>query len=191
MKCLPNNCYYKIEIHITERDLLIILILSYELIVFCENFQVIKKFLNFKRFIHLCPQKKSFWTQEPSGRNVNIGQYVFNSNLKCWILQNVMLYFVCLNVKARLLYYKANLILSLSTCQRTRQNVFEYLLSNNLKIRKESPNSSLEEKPRMLPQPPPPSEREKGKKRKKKTQQKRILPSTPVDRHPQSYLKYQ
>ena len=66
-----------------------------------------------------------------------------------------MLYFVCeimlklcvLNVKARLLYYKANLILSLSTCQRTRQNVFEYLLSNNLKIRKESPNSSLKEKP--------------------------------------------
>ena len=104
-----------------------------------------------------------------------------------------MLYFVCeimlklcvLNVKARLLYYKANLILSLSTCQRTRQNVFEYLLSNNLKIRKESPNSSLEEKPRMLPQPPPPQKREKGKKRKKKkTQQKRILPSTPVDRHP-------
>ena len=79
--------------------------------------------------------------------------------------------------------------LYLSTCQRTRQNVFEYLLSNNLKIRKESPNSSLEEKPRMLPQPPP-SEREKEKKRKK-TQQKRILPSTPVDRHPQSYLKYQ
>ena len=36
--------------------------------------------------------------------------------------------------------------ISLSTCQRTRQNVFEYLLSNNLKIRKESPNSSLEEK---------------------------------------------
>ena len=100
-----------------------------------------------------------------------------------------MLKLCVLNVKARLLYYKANLILSLSTCQRTRQNVFEYLLSNNLKIRKESPNSSLEEKPRMLPQPPP-SEREKGKK-KKKTQQKRILPSTPVDRHPQSYLKYQ
>ena len=55
-----------------------------------------------------------------------------------------MLYFVCeimlklcvLNVKARLLYYKANLILSLSTCQRTRQNVFEYLLSNNLKKKK-------------------------------------------------------
>ena len=98
---------------------------------------------------------------------------VFNSNLKCWILQNVMLYFVCeimlklcvLNVKARLLYCKANLILSLSTCLRTRQNVFEYLLSNNLKIRKESPNSSLEEKPRMLPQPPPP---QKGKKKKKK-----------------------
>ena len=106
-----------------------------------------------------------------------------------------MLKLCVLNVKARLLYYKANLILSLSTCQRTRQNVFEYLLSNNLKIRKESPNSSLEEKPRMLPQPPP-SEREKGKKKKKekkkkKTQQKRILPSTPVDRHPQSYLKYQ
>ena len=99
-----------------------------------------------------------------------------------------MLKLCVLNVKARLLYYKANLILSLSTCQRTRQNVFEYLLSNNLKIRKESPNSSLEEKPRMLPQPPP-SEREKEKKQKK--QKKRILPSTPVDRHPQSYLKYQ
>ena len=56
-----------------------------------------------------------------------------------------MLKLCVLNVKARLLYYKANLILSLSTCQRTRQNVFEYL-SNNLKIRKESPNSSLEEK---------------------------------------------
>ena len=87
-----------------------------------------------------------------------------------------MLYFVCeimlklcvLNVKARLLYYKANLILSLSTCQRTRQNVFEYLLSNNLKIRKESPNSSLEEKPRMLPQPPPPQKGKKEKKKKKK-----------------------
>ena len=68
---------------------------------------------------------------------------------------------------------------------------FEYLLSNNLKIRKESPNSSLEEKPRMLPQPPPPLRKGKRKKKKKKTQQKRILPSTPVDRHPQSYLKYQ
>ena len=75
-----------------------------------------------------------------------------------------MLYFVCeimlklcvLNVKARLLYYKANLILSLSTCQRTRQNVFEYLLSNNLKIRKESPNSSLEEKSLECYQAPPP-----------------------------------
>ena len=102
-----------------------------------------------------------------------------------------MLKLCVLNVKARLLYYKANLILSLSTCQRTRQNVFEYLLSNNLKIRKESPNSSLEEKPRMLPQPPPPQKGKKEKKEKKKTQQKRILPSTPVDRHPQSYLKYQ
>ena len=65
-----------------------------------------------------------------------------------------MLYFVCeimlklcvLNVKTRLLYYKAKLMFRLSTCQRTRQNVFECLLSNNLKIRKESPNSSLEEK---------------------------------------------
>ena len=47
---------------------------------------------------------------------------------------------------------------------------------------------ALEEKPRMLPQPP----LRKGKrKKKKKKQQKRILPSTPVDRHPQSYLKYQ
>ena len=102
-----------------------------------------------------------------------------------------MLKLCVLNVKARLLYYKANLILSLSTCQRTRQNVFEYLLSNNLKIRKESPNSSLEEKPRMLPQPPPPQKGKKEKRKEKKTQQKRILPSTPVDRHPQSYLKYQ
>ena len=40
-------------------------------------------------------------------------------NLKCWILQNVMLYFVCkimlklcvLNVKTRLLYCKAKLVL--------------------------------------------------------------------------------
>ena len=82
-----------------------------------------------------------------------------------------MLKLCVLNVKARLLYYKANLILSLSTCQRTRQNVFEYLLSNNLKIRKESPNSNLEEKPRMLPQPPPlrkGKRKEKKKKRKKK-----------------------
>ena len=102
-----------------------------------------------------------------------------------------MLKLCVLNVKARLLYYKANLILSLSTCQRTRQNVFEYLLSNNLKIRKESPNSSLEEKPRMLPQPPPQKGKKEKKREKKKTQQKRILPSTPVDRHPQSYLKYQ
>ena len=96
-----------------------------------------------------------------------------------------MLYFVCeimlklcvLNVKARLLYYKANLILSLSTCQRTRQNVFEYLLLNNLKIRKESPNSSLKEKPRMLPQPPP---LRKGKKKKKPTKTNSPLhPSRP------------
>ena len=75
-----------------------------------------------------------------------------------------MLKLCILNVKARLLYYKANLILSLSTCQRTRQNVFEYLLSNNLKIRKESPNSSLEEKPRTpnaTTAPPPPREKKK------------------------------
>ena len=117
---------------------------------------------------------------------------------KCWILQNVMLYFVSeimlklcvLNVKARLLYYKANLILSLSTCQRTRQNVFEYLLSNNLKIRKESPNSSLEEKPRMLPQPPS-QKGKKEKKKKKKTNKNEFSPPPPVDRRPQSYLKYQ
>ena len=67
-----------------------------------------------------------------------------------------MLKLCVLNVKARLLYCKANLILSLSTCQRTRQNVFKYLLWNNLKIRKESPNSSLEERKSlerlMLPQ---------------------------------------
>ena len=62
-----------------------------------------------------------------------------------------MLYFVCeimlklcvLNVKARLLYYKANLILSLSTCQRTRQNVFEYLLSNNLKKKKKKKKKKI------------------------------------------------
>ena len=86
-----------------------------------------------------------------------------------------MLKLCVLNVKARLLYYKANLILSLSTCQRTRQNVFEYLLSNNLKIRKESPNSSLEEKPTMLPHPPP-SEREKGKRKKKKPNKNEFSP---------------
>ena len=87
-----------------------------------------------------------------------------------------MLKLCVLNVKARLLYYKANLILNLSTCQRTRQNVFEYLLSNNLKIRKESPNSSLEEKPRMLPQPPP---LRKGKKKKKKKPTKTNSPLHP------------
>ena len=56
-----------------------------------------------------------------------------------------MLKLCVLNVKTRLLY-KAELMFRLSTCQRTRQNVFECLLSNNLKIRKESPISSLEEK---------------------------------------------
>ena len=87
-----------------------------------------------------------------------------------------MLKLCVLNVKARLLYCKANLILSLSTCQRTRQNVFKYLLSNNLKIRKESPNSSLEKKkkPRMLLQPPP---LRKGKRKKKKTNKNELSPS--------------
>ena len=75
-----------------------------------------------------------------------------------------MLKLCVLNVKARLLYYKANLILSLSTCQRTRQNVFEYLLSNNLKIRKESPNSSLEEKSLECYHSPPPLREKKKKK---------------------------
>ena len=77
-----------------------------------------------------------------------------------------MLKLCVLNVKARLLYYKANLILSLSTCQRTRQNVFEYLLSNNLKIRKESPNSFFKRKSLerlMLPQAPT-QEKKKTKK---------------------------
>ena len=85
-----------------------------------------------------------------------------------------MLKLCVLNVKARVLYYKANLILSLSTCQRTRQNVFEYLLSNNLKIRKESPNSSLEEKAYRTPNATPPQEKAKKKKKKKKwkTQEK-------------------
>ena len=87
-----------------------------------------------------------------------------------------MLKLCVLNVKARLLYYKANLILSLSTCQRTRQNVFEYLLSNNLKIRKESPNSSLEEKPRMLPQPPPLRKERKKKRKKKKPNKNEFSP---------------
>ena len=59
--------------------------------------------------------------------------------------------------------------MSISKCQRTRQNVFESLLSNNLKIRKESPNSSLEEKenpkiPNASTAPSP----EKGKKKRKK-----------------------
>ena len=84
-----------------------------------------------------------------------------------------------LNVKARLLYCKANLILSLSTCQRTRQNVFKYLLSNNLKIRKESPNSSLEEKSLECYYSPPPSEKEKEKKKKKKKTNKNELSPSP------------
>ena len=54
-----------------------------------------------------------------------------------------MLKLCVLNVKARLLYYKANLILAYP---HVSEHFFEYLLSNNLKIRKESPNSSLEEK---------------------------------------------
>ena len=57
------------------------------------------------------------------GRNISIlvSMSLSPINLKCWILQNVMLYFVCeimlklcvLNVKTRLLYYKAKLMLSL------------------------------------------------------------------------------
>ena len=121
----------------------------------------------------------------------------FSISRQIWSIY--MLYFVCkimlklcvLNVKARLLYCKANLILSLSTCQRTRQNVFKYLLSNNLKIRKESPNSSLEEKAQNATTAPPPLRKGKRKeKKKKKKQQKRIVPFTPLDR-PQSYVKYQ
>ena len=64
-----------------------------------------------------------------------------------------MLYFVCeimlklcvLNVKTRLLYYKAKLMLVIPM-SANKAECFECLLSNNLKIRKESPNSSLEEK---------------------------------------------
>ena len=42
----------------------------------------------------------------------------------------------------------------------------------------------------MLPQPPPQKGKKEKKKKKPQKKQKRILPSTPVDR-PQSYLKYQ
>ena len=44
------------------------------------------------------------------------------------------------------LNYISNVLIFICVSERTRQNVFKYLLSNNLKIRKESPNSSLEEK---------------------------------------------
>ena len=65
-----------------------------------------------------------------------------------------MLYFVCeimlklcvLNVKTRLLYYKAKLMLDfphVSEQGRMFLNVFHRIIK---KIRKESPNSSLEEK---------------------------------------------
>ena len=63
----------------------------------------------------------SIWNQEPTGSNISIlvSMSLSPINLKCWILQNVMLYFVCeimlklcvLNVKTRLLYYKAKLML--------------------------------------------------------------------------------
>ena len=89
-----------------------------------------------------------------------------------------MLKLCVLNVNARLLYCKANLILSLSTCQRTRQNVFKYLLSNNLKIRKESPNSSLEEKAYNGTTAPP--SLRKGKRKEKKKPTKTICPLHPT-----------
>ena len=71
-------------------------------------------------------EKKKKWNEyfpPPVDRLQNISILVSMSlspiNLKCWILQNVMLYFVCeimlklcvLNVKTRLLYCKAKLML--------------------------------------------------------------------------------
>ena len=84
-----------------------------------------------------------------------------------------MLKLCVLNVKTRLLYYKAKLMFRLSTCQQTRQNVFECLLSNNLKIRKESPNSSLEEKEKKPKTPNASTGPPQEKRKKKKIQQKK------------------
>ena len=74
-------------------------------------------------FLKAFHKVQSIWTQEPTGRNISIlvSMSLSPINLKCWILQNVMLYFVCeillklcvLNVKTRLLYYKAKLMLRL------------------------------------------------------------------------------
>ena len=65
-----------------------------------------------------------------------------------------MLYFVCeimlklyvLNVKTRLLYYKAKLILAYPHVSEQGRMFLNIFYQYNLKIRKESPNSSLEEK---------------------------------------------
>ena len=57
-----------------------------------------------------------------------------------------MLKLCVLNVKTRLLYYKAKLMLRLFPNVSEQGRMFLNLFYNNLKIRKESPNSSLEEK---------------------------------------------
>ena len=59
-------------------------------------------------------------------------------NLKCWILQNVILYFVCeimlklcvLNVKTRLLYYKAKLMLVLNVNTYTQIYVYGPMITD-------------------------------------------------------------
>ena len=57
-----------------------------------------------------------------------------------------MLKLCVLNVKTRLLYYKPKLIIRLCPNVSEHGKTFLNLFYNNLKILKESPNSSLEEK---------------------------------------------
>ena len=70
-------------------------------------------------------------------------QYFLRCSTNELSLVNNYMRFKCKDTLTLLL---SQIDVSLSKSQRTRQNVFESLLSNNLKIRKESPNSSLEEK---------------------------------------------
>ena len=57
-----------------------------------------------------------------------------------------MLKLCVLNVKTRLLYYKAKLMLVFPHVSEQGRMFLNLFYRNNLKIRKESPNSSLEEK---------------------------------------------
>ena len=98
------------------------------------------EFISFFFFFFKSKRRRSIWTQEPTGRNISIlvSMSLSPINLKCWILQNVMLYFVCeimlklcvLNVKTRLLYYKAKLMLVFPK-SANKAECFEFLLSNN------------------------------------------------------------